>query len=128
MVGADEAHYQAIAGRSSRVITFPDGKPRLITLKKRYWDVLDMMHTKKGFPKNHIPLLAWQGVTHFDCPSAPNFDDKLRWMFSHLLRLNMSYVMKKNGVWETANEDNLGVPMPSISLVTIFASAALLND
>ena len=102
MTGADEAHYLSVSKESSRLIAFPDGISRHLTLKNWHWEVLDKLHTDKGWPKDEIPMLAFEhaleGVTH-----PTDFEKQLRLSFLMFIEENMAYVMSPDD-WSAANE------------------------
>lgn len=122
--GGDEAASKLMP----RIITFPDGQARHISLENRYWSVLEQLHTKKGWPRDEIARLAYQGATDFYAGS-PEFEKQLRYAFVFLLKTNMAFVMKDEGDWITANDDGCALPSPApqlerLRLRTIFNSTA----
>jgi hypothetical protein len=105
MTGVDEAHFLAASETSSRVINFPDGKARHITLKNWYWQVLDKLHDVKGWPKSEVPMMVIEGAERFYTKGTPEFEEAIRWGFVYLIKLNMPYVMKDEGAWPGGNDD-----------------------
>ena len=101
MIGADKAHFLCVSKESSRLLDFPDGISRHITLKSWCWEVLDRLHNDKGWSKSEIPNLAFEhaieGVIH-----PEDFEKQLRFSFKLFIEINMAYVMLPNE--STANE------------------------
>lgn len=107
MTGADEAHYLSTSEKSSRILTFPDGKARHITLKNWHWDVLDKLHEDKGWPTTEIPSMAFQVADRYHPERGAEFEECLRWGISFLIKLNMAYVMREDDDWPASNDDDL---------------------
>ena len=103
--GGDDAAIKAALQSASRIITFPDGKARHITLESRYWTVFDKLQSEKGWPPDELPALAFQGASDF-FQGSDEFEDKLRWGFRYLLKLNMGYVMTSEGDCSASNDDH----------------------
>jgi hypothetical protein len=102
MIGADEAHYLSVSEESARLIDFPDGIPRHMTLSKWHWEVLDKLHKDKGWAKDEIPKLAYEhaldGVTYPD-----DFEKQLRLSFKLLIKCAMADVMIEKD-WSVTNQ------------------------
>lgn len=65
MTGADEAAYQSMVGLSSRVMTFPDGLARHITLSNREWNVVDWLEHEAGWLPQDLPELCFSHALTF---------------------------------------------------------------
>jgi hypothetical protein len=107
MIGVGESHYPSISEKSSRILTFPDGKARLLTLKNWYWEVLDKLHKEKGWPTTEIPAMAFQVADRHHPKHDAEFEECLRWGVSFLIKLNMGYIMREDMDWSIGNDDNL---------------------
>jgi hypothetical protein len=92
LTGADEAHFQSVVGLSSRVVRFPDGLGRHITLRNWEWEVVDRLSEQKGWAETALPELAFLHAKEF-CADASLFENQLRRSFSSMIRVNMSYCM-----------------------------------
>lgn len=83
ITGADEAHYLSASKETSRLIRFPDGISRHITLSNWHWEVLDRLH-KKGWAEHDLPKLAYEnaleGITYPD-----DFEKQIRLNFRGFL-------------------------------------------
>jgi len=102
MTGADDAHYGRISQTSSRLVHFPDGVARYITMTNWHWEVLDRLHTEKGWDTSAIPAAALEAA-HDYCSDPALFENQLRRSYRMLLEASMAYVMKPND-WTIANQ------------------------
>jgi len=121
MVGADEAQYLASSQRSSRLISFPDGIPRHINLTHWHWEVLDRLHTDKGWPTYEIPKAAFEETCQ-TCNNPTMFEQELRRWFELIIEASMADVIRPDK-WVVANEP-FPATRPPISLRQIFSLAA----
>ena len=60
MTGADEAEYLANIALSSRIMDFPDGVRRHITLRDCYWKALDRLQNQRGWPISEMAFRVAQ--------------------------------------------------------------------
>ena len=85
LTGADKAHYLNATGLSSRVVRFPDGITRHVTLTNWEWEVVDWHTDVEGWPRSALPELAYQHATEF-CKDPSLFEDQIRRSFSFIIR------------------------------------------
>lgn len=102
MTGADEAHYLSASKKSSRLIRFPDGVSRHITLSKWHWEVLDRLHKDKGWNRNTIPEAAYEHALDGDT-YPDDFEKQIRLSFKLILKCAMPDVMSEKD-WTVSNE------------------------
>jgi hypothetical protein len=104
ITGGDEAHYLKASRKSSRLVRFPDGLIRHITLRGWEWEVFDRIQKKRtGWPQYQIAGIAFEhaldGIMYPD-----DFEKQLRFSFSLAIEANMADVMKQDGEWMVANQ------------------------
>ena len=80
---------RSAARLSTRLIRFPDGVTRHITLPGWQWAVFDRLDRNRFFYKADVAALAFQHATDGD-PGAP-FEDALRFQLSMILGQGVSY-------------------------------------
>jgi hypothetical protein len=85
--GADEAHYLAATALTSRLVMFPDGIARHITLQNRQWEIADRLQKERGWPEDGLPGLAFDQAKKF-CTDPARFEDELRDSFELFIRLS----------------------------------------
>ena len=102
MTGADEAHYLNAVGLSSRVVWFPDGVSRHLTLRNSQWDVLDRLSKNMGWPQSDIPELAFQLAKEF-CTDPAVFEQELRDSFARVLKVAAAHSLEIDDA--KANDD-----------------------
>lgn len=101
LTGADEAHYLSASKETSRLIRFPDGISRHITLTNWHWEVLDRVH-KNGWARHEIPKLVYEHATEFATNSI-DFEEQIRDSFKRILKAAMPDVMTEEK-WNISNE------------------------
>jgi hypothetical protein len=106
LTGADGAHYRVITGFSSRLIRFPDGITRHITLRNWEWEVADRVQRKNGWYDVGLPALAFEHAVDL-CDDPALFDHQLRRSIASLLRVNMLRSMDYQ--YSVANDQYLSV-------------------
>ena len=107
MTGADEAHYESAIGLSSRVVQFPDGVTRHLTLKNAQWDILDRLCKDRDWPESAIPEMAFRLAREY-CSEPEQFEQELREFFVRFLRVNAAHAMRvDDGV---SNDDRPAPP------------------
>jgi hypothetical protein len=104
-----DADRKAASEITSRILAFPDGQARHIALAKRYWEVFDKLQSVRGWSEAEITGMAYQGAIAIFTLADPAFEERLRWGLRHCLRIHMGYVMKDEGDWNTANDDDFVV-------------------
>jgi hypothetical protein len=67
MTGADSADYQSMVGLQSRVVVFPDGGARHITLTNREWNVADWLEEEMGWWPGDLAEEAYIHALTFWC-------------------------------------------------------------
>jgi hypothetical protein len=92
LIGGDGAHYQAISGIRSRLIRFPDGITRHITLRNWQWEVADRVQRKNGWFGVGLAALAFEHASEL-CSDPAFFDSQLRRSLASFLRVNMTRCM-----------------------------------
>jgi hypothetical protein len=102
MTGGDEAHYLSVSQECARLVAFPDGISRHITLKKWHWEVVDRLQKDKSWPQDELPSLAFQHALEF-CDDLANFEWQLRRSFLMFVEENMAFVMVPDD-WSVANQ------------------------
>jgi len=90
LTGVDKAHYLNATGLSSRVVQFPDGMARHITLTNWEWEVVDWHTVVEGWATNALPELAFQHATEF-CNDSSLFEEQIRRSFSSIIREGMRH-------------------------------------
>jgi hypothetical protein len=91
MTGADEAHYRDAMASLTRVIPFPDGVTRHITLTKRQWQVFDEL-PQHGWPRSSLLLWVIQNIreTAAELGRPPVcYEDSVRWCLANFIELTM---------------------------------------
>lgn len=119
MTGGDEAHRLASSALASRLVSFPDGIARHITLSNWHWEALDRLRTT--WPDYDLTGMAFERAQKYS--KEPHiFEDELRDRIRGMIKAAMPDVMSF-GRREVANE-----PFPSHwargLLVKAFADAA----
>lgn len=84
--GADSAHYEAISRLESRLIDYPDGVRRLITLKSWYWQTLDQMEAEYGISGAVIASLTYDVALRWSERDGTSLEDELRRSFEISIR------------------------------------------
>ena len=92
LTGVDRAHYLNATGLSSRVVRFPDGITRHITLTNWEWEVVDWHSVVQGWPQNALPELAFQHAAEF-CKEPSLFEEQIRRSFAAIIREGMRHRM-----------------------------------
>lgn len=104
--------------KTSRLIAFPDGTPRIITLERRHWAAMDRLHKRDVWPADE-PATSVLDHVH-TCTSDPvQFESQIRYWFKLVIQAGMADVATVGG--RAANEP---LPHSSISLKAVFARAA----
>lgn len=102
ITGGDEAHYLSASKESPRLIRFPDGVSRHITLPNWHWEVFDKLVKDKCWSKREFLKMVYEdakiGITYAD-----DFEKELRLAFRQFLKCAMAYVMKEED-WTIANQ------------------------
>src|SRR5437868_6147367 len=94
LTGADEANYLKNSKKNSRLLPFPDGISRHITLSNWHWEVLDRLYDK-GWTIDEIPSLAYEHALKFI--TTPNeFENEIRDSFKRILKAAMPDVMTES--------------------------------
>lgn len=122
MTGADEASYLASRKLSSRLIPFPDGISRHITLEQKFWDTVDRLCAAEGwrlddFTKPVLVLAEQRRVKWSE--SFTDFEDVLRQEFQGFIQATMPFLLGPKE-WAIANEPF----SPARSLTLLFNAAA----
>ena len=90
LTGIDSAHFLNATGLSSRLICFPDGINRHVTLTNWEWEVVDWHTVVEGRPQDALPELAYQHATEF-CKDPSQFEEQIRRSFSAIIREGMRH-------------------------------------
>jgi hypothetical protein len=86
--GADSSSYEKATRTSTRLVPFPDGVTRHITLKNCYWEALDWRSKTQGWPSYVLPTMAYETVRKvYAIMDGPPFEEGLRIMFFHLISI-----------------------------------------
>jgi hypothetical protein len=93
MTGADEAHYRDATASQTRVIAFPDGVTRHITLTTRQWQVFDAL-PEHGWPRSSLLIWIVRNVRELENDFGPffsyeHYDTNIRWCLENFLELTM---------------------------------------
>jgi len=92
LTGSDEKHRRLMNESNSRLIPFPDGLTRLLTLRNWEWEVVDRLTKNKGWSARELPNAAFDHANEF-CSDEAYFEEQLRRSFAAMVRVNMSYCM-----------------------------------
>ena len=90
MTGADEAQYLAATQAASRLVMFPDGLARHITLKHCHWQLFDWLRTEKRWTEEAFAEGVFQAATEF-CKDPERFEEQIRRSFSMFMDLTARY-------------------------------------
>jgi hypothetical protein len=108
----------AALAKTSRLISFPDGTARIMTLEQRHWAALDRLHDRNIWPADEPATSVLEHV--HTCTYDPvQLESKIRYWFKLTIQAGMADVATVGGA--AANEP---LPRPSISLKVVFAQAA----
>jgi hypothetical protein len=69
LTGADEASYRTANRRSSRLMAFPDGMPRCITLTAWQWQVFDWLEESGRYAEGEIAQRSYASAMRW-CPES----------------------------------------------------------
>ena len=75
LTGGDGVHRKAMTDTSSRLMTFPDGVSRVITLRNAYWHRLDELRIHRNSPIEEMALnmaRAYCAYQSFNEAAAPS--------------------------------------------------------
>jgi len=98
----------ALERSEARLITFPDGVPRIISMKRRLWRQLDWLEANDGTGSIQETLeIAWQVASEFHDPTRRSFEEELRVAFKNAIVGCVSAIINhRNGV--THDTSHLG--------------------
>lgn len=98
--------YLATIRQSSRILSFPDSRKRLITLTNWQWEVFDKLQIEKGWHKREFENTVYRvAIKHYP-NQEQDFENFLRKGISYLIKINMAYVMKQEGDWSVINDEH----------------------
>lgn len=104
--------------KTSRLISFPDGIARVVTLEQRHWDALDRLHEREIWPADEPATSVLEHV-HTCTSDSVQLESQIRYWFKLTIQVGMADVATVGGA--AANEP---LPRQSISLKAVFARAA----
>ncbi len=125
MIGADESRYLAISQLASRLVTFPDGVSRHLTLSRWHWEALDRLQSERGWTPYDAPETALEHAETFCSRRQPAaFEAQLRRSFRLMIEAGMVDLTPAGGR-EVANQPlRAWSERPPIQLVQLFTRAA----
>jgi len=90
--------------RETKLITFPDGVPRLITMKRRQWEAMDWIAQNNASGLHQETLdIAYQVAIEFHDPRKERFEDGLRRSLERAISGCMSAIKEH---WDQTEQDN----------------------
>lgn len=95
-----ENHDAAVA-YTSRLIPFPDGLPRFISLELRHWIALDRLHERNIWPADEPAATVLKNV-HTCTPDPVQLEASIHYWFQLLIQAGMADVATVGGA--AANE------------------------
>jgi hypothetical protein len=111
----------AALSKTSRLIAFPDGTARIITLEQRHWTALDRLHERGIWPADEPATRVLDHV--HTCMSDPvQLESQIRYWFKLVIQDAMADVATVGG--RAANEPLLSTK-PLINLRQVFSRAAV---
>lgn len=100
-----KARYLSTVRQSSRILSFPDGRKRFITLKNWHWEVFDRLKAEKGWRNRELENSVYQVAIRHHSDKGQDFEDFLRQGILYLIKINMAYVMTEEGDWLGCNDN-----------------------
>lgn len=104
MTGLNEAYFLRASKKTSRLIRFPDGVSRHITLSEWQWEVFDRLIKYKNWQVGELAREAYN-LTVDLCNHQERFEEELRYAFEAFIKDNMYFVMSEDDKnWTSSNE------------------------